>query len=221
MTEKFKNYFNIFACGRNILYRLDVSYQRALMATPKDTGVARIYVPYIHYLYCRVPEAYELWALAEDGVREVHPYARIKILSDFREDTFHTHSFNARRSQIPFLGHRSGNMSVEFIDVVRTTQHVRSRVTSWTKNIFVHFWGPYPTMIPSTISTITRRAYNVPVTFHGLVLRSNHERLRLKHVESRRICVEELLARIRQYICDKVRAEWGAALFTPGVPILI
>ena len=36
MTEKVKSYFNIYECGRNILYRLDVTYQRALMATPKD-----------------------------------------------------------------------------------------------------------------------------------------------------------------------------------------
>ena len=62
-------------------------------------------------------------------------------------------------------------------------------------------------MIPPTVSTITRRTYNVPVTFHGLVMRANHERLRLKHVEWRQNCHEELLARIRQDIRDKVRAE--------------
>ena len=103
-------------------------------------------------------------------------------------------------------------MSVKFLDVVRTTQHVRSRVASWTKNLFVNSWGPYPTMIPPNVSSITRRSYNVPVTFHGLVLRSNHERLRQKRVESRQIRVEGLLARIRQDIRDKVRAEWGATL---------
>ena len=31
-----KIYFNIYECGRNILDRLDVTYQRAFMATPKD-----------------------------------------------------------------------------------------------------------------------------------------------------------------------------------------
>ena len=62
--------------------------------------------------------------------------------------------------------------------------------------------------------------YNLPITFHGLVLRSNHERLRLKRVESKRICVEELLAIIRQDIrdeiranvCDEVRVDLGSAL---------
>ena len=56
-----------------------------------------INVPYICCLDSRVPEAYELWALAEDGVREVHSYARVRVLDDFREDTFHTHFFNVRK----------------------------------------------------------------------------------------------------------------------------
>ena len=112
------------------------------------------------------------------------------------------------------------NESVKFLNVFRTTDHVRSRVAYWTSNLFVLSCGPYPTMIPPNVSTITQLAYNLPVTFHGLVLRSNHKRLRLKRIESRRIRVEELLARIRQDICDEVSAnfhvpvcnELGAAL---------
>ena len=30
------NAFNIFKCGRNILDRLDVSYEKAYMATPRE-----------------------------------------------------------------------------------------------------------------------------------------------------------------------------------------
>ena len=112
------------------------------------------------------------------------------------------------------------NESVEFIDVVRTTQHVRSCVASWNPNNFIHSWVPYPTIIPLDVSTITRRGYNLPVTLHGLVLRSSHKRLRLKHIESRRIRVEEMLARIRQDIRDEVPTnvrvlvlnEFGSAL---------
>ena len=33
MTEKVTSYFNIFECSRNILDQLDVTYQRAFMAT--------------------------------------------------------------------------------------------------------------------------------------------------------------------------------------------
>ena len=132
-----------------------------------------------------VPKAFELWALSENRVREVHPSARVKLLDNFRENIFHTHFFNARRFQIPFLGHRSVNMSVEFLDGARATQQVGSRVATWTENIFVHSCGPYPNMIPHTFSTIKRRVFNVPVTPRALVLRSNHEHIRLKRVEWR------------------------------------
>ena len=36
VTKEVTSYFNIFNCGRNLLDRLDVMYQQALMATPKD-----------------------------------------------------------------------------------------------------------------------------------------------------------------------------------------
>ena len=154
-----------------------------------------------------MPEAFEIWALAEDGVREVHLYAIFRLLSEFREDTFHTHFFNLRRFQITFLGRRDVNKSVEFINVVRKTHHVRSRVASWTPNLFVHSRGINPTdMIPPNVSTITRRAYNLPVTFHGIILPSNHKRLRLKCIELKCICVEEYLAKICGEIRDKVTA---------------
>ena len=69
-------------------------------------------VRYTRCLDGRVPEAYELWALAEDRVSEVHLYARVRLLSEFREDTFNTHFFNLRRFQIPFLGCRAVNENV-------------------------------------------------------------------------------------------------------------
>ena len=47
---------------------------------------------------------------------------------------------------------------------------------------------------------------------NDIVLRANHERLRLKHVEWRRTRNRELLARIRQDMRDEVPAELGAAL---------
>ena len=36
VNEEVKSYFNIFECGRNILDRLDVTYQRAFVATQGD-----------------------------------------------------------------------------------------------------------------------------------------------------------------------------------------
>ena len=35
VTEKVKHYFNIYECGRNVLDRLDITYQRSFMANPK------------------------------------------------------------------------------------------------------------------------------------------------------------------------------------------
>ena len=59
-------------------------------------------------------------------------------------------------------------------------------------------------MFPPNVYTITRRAYDPIVSFHGFVLRSNHERLRLKFIQLKRIRVEEYLARIFQDVSDKV-----------------
>ena len=36
MPQKVTGCFNIFKCGRNLLDRLDVTYQRAFMATPAE-----------------------------------------------------------------------------------------------------------------------------------------------------------------------------------------
>ena len=38
MTAKVTSYFNIFECGRNLLDQLDVTYQRAFMASPVREG---------------------------------------------------------------------------------------------------------------------------------------------------------------------------------------
>ena len=143
-------------------------------------------------------------ALAAEGAREVHPHARVKLLFEFRKDTFHTHFFNARRFQIPFLGCRALNTSVKFLDVVRATHHVGSRV-DYTPNIFVQSWGVNPTdKILPNVSTITWRAHDPIRNFRGFVLQSNQIRLRLKRVELKRIRCEESLARIRKYFLDDV-----------------
>ena len=95
-------------------------------------------------------------------------------------------------------------MRVKFLDVVRITHHVGSRV-NYNPNIFVHSWGVNPTdTIPPHVSTITRRAHDPIRTFHRFVLRSNHERRRLKRVEMKRIRFEESIARIRKEVRDDV-----------------
>ena len=93
-------------------------------------------VTYIVFLHGRVPKGYELWSLNAQGVREIHPFARILLLDDFREDTFQTTFFNSQRCSISFIGRISLNGSVDFIkfaDVTSDTEEVIS-----TPNRFVH-----------------------------------------------------------------------------------
>ena len=96
-----------------------------------------IKVPYLRCFHGRVPEAFELWALTDDGVHKIHLYARVKLRSVFKENNFQTFFLNAQEFQIPFLGHRYLNASAEFLDVVRVTQHVGSCV-DYTPNIFIY-----------------------------------------------------------------------------------
>ena len=39
LIEKGTSYFNIFECGINLLYQLDVTYQHALMESPGQEGL--------------------------------------------------------------------------------------------------------------------------------------------------------------------------------------
>ena len=145
---------------------------------------------------------YKLWALNAQGVSEVHPFAWVRLFSNFREDTFKNFFFNLRRLRIPFIGQRSLNKSVEFIRFAHVTSDVE--VVIYTPNIFVNDWGTNPTMIYPTVSNITWRAYNTITTQRGFVLRCNHKRLRLKWVERKRIRLENNLAIIREDIRDNV-----------------
>ena len=119
-------------------------------------------VSYIVCLHGRVPERYELWILNSQGVRKVHPFARIRLLENFREDTFQTTFFNSRWCHILFISRRSLNGSVKIIRFANVTLDSTKDVVS-TQNIFVHEWGTYPTMIGPTVSNYTCRAY-VPIT---------------------------------------------------------
>ena len=58
------------------------------------SGDAASLLAYIFCLHGRVPDKYELWSLNAQGVREVHPFARVKLFDNFTEDTFRTTFFN-------------------------------------------------------------------------------------------------------------------------------
>ena len=152
---------------------------------------------------------YKFWRLNAQEVREVHPFAQVRFLDDFREDTFKTFFFDSRRCRICFIGRTSLNASVEFIRFDHVTSD--DEVVIYTPNIFVHNWGTNPTMIYPTVSSITLRAYDPITTQSGLVLRCNNERLRIKRVERKRIGLENHLARIIQDIHDDVSFEYACS----------
>ena len=84
------------------------------------------------------PKIYELWTFANDGICEVHPFARVQISDNFTGGTFHTHFFNARAVRIPFLVRRSVNGSVQWLDVPRTFGETGAATAAWTENIYLN-----------------------------------------------------------------------------------
>ena len=72
---------------------------------------------FTRYVDGRKPKIHELWNLAKDGTREVHPFARIKISDDFTGDTFHTDFVSVKGRRVEFLGQIYFNGSVAWLDV--------------------------------------------------------------------------------------------------------
>ena len=58
---------------------------------------------YIVCLRGQVPERSELWRLNDGGVREVHLFARVRLLDNFREDTFQFSSSISEDAVFPSL----------------------------------------------------------------------------------------------------------------------
>ena len=66
-------------------------------------------------------------------------------------------------------------------------------------------------MLWPTVSNFTRRAY-VPITSQKKFRqRCNHDRLRLKWVEGKRVALEDRLARVRQDMCDEVAYNYASS----------
>ena len=105
----------------------------------------KIEVAYIHCIDVREPEAFEIWAFAEDRIRKVFLYAWSQISDDFIEDTFYSHLFNAREIRNPFLGRRAVNGSFRWINVPRSFGENGSLTAAWTENTFFNSWGTNPT----------------------------------------------------------------------------
>ena len=88
------------------------------------------------------------------------------------------------------------NNTVKFICSVHV--NFDSEVVIFTPNIFIHDWGTNPTVMFHIDSIITQRAYDPITVERGIVLRCNHEYLRLRRVDKNHF------ARIRQDIREDV-----------------
>ena len=49
VSHEVPSYFNIFKCGRDLLNRLDMKYERACMATPKDKYFEKMFETLVDY----------------------------------------------------------------------------------------------------------------------------------------------------------------------------
>ena len=116
---------------------------------------------------------------------------------------FQSTFYDSRRCRVPFIGHKALNGSVEFIHYSYIFANSTSDMIS-TRNIFVHSWGKYPTMIWPTCSNYTCRVY-VPITCQkGFNKRCEHERLRLLFVKQKRITFDRHLSMVRDQLRDDV-----------------
>ena len=126
-----------------------------------------IEVVYISYIDGREPNFFELWDFTEDGIIEIHLYARVQISDNFVGYTFYSHFFNTREILIPFLGRRSVNGSVQWLDVPRPFGETGNLTAAWTENTFVNSWGTNPTVIPNR-PIRGRTTESVPINLRDL-----------------------------------------------------
>ena len=95
-------------------------------------------VLFTHCVDGREPKIHELWTFSEDGNREVHPFAQIKISDDFTGEMFHTEFFSVKGSRVAFLGQISVNGSVEWLGVPRLFCDTGVATAAWTEIFYVN-----------------------------------------------------------------------------------
>ena len=138
---------------------------------------------------------------------EIHPYARVQISNNFIGENFHTQFFNAQEVRIPFLGRRSVNGSVQWLDVPWSFSETGISTAAWTENTFFNLWGTNPTMI-SIVPIIRRTTFpDVPINLRAVSRRACHDRFQRNCVERIQTLQRELHTRIILDIHDKVLSD--------------
>ena len=111
-----------------------------------------------------------------------------------------------------FIGRRSVNGSVVIIRGSNIVEDNTSDIIS-TRNVLVHCWGEYPTLIDPPCSRYTSCAY-VPITSDQIC---KHERLCLLFSDRKRAASQRNFSRVRDIRRDDVTMGYD---FPPGKNIL-
>ena len=154
---------------------------------------------------------YKVWYLNQHGVREVHITAWVKLIDLFDKNTFRSTFYDSRRYRVLLIGRKALNSSVKFICYSDVITDSTSDIV-FTRNIFVHSWGKYPTMILPTCSKYTCRAYVLITCQKGFNKRCEHEHRSLLLVECKIITFERHLSMVREYLSDDVAMNY---IFAP------
>ena len=135
------------------------------------------------------------------------------------EDTFRSIFYISQTCRVIFIGRRSVNGSVDFIRFLNIVEDSTSEIIS-SRNIFVHCWGEYPTLIDPLCSRYTSRAY-VPITSQkGFDQRCKHERLCLLFSDRKRdasAAARRNVFSVRDIRRDDVNMSYE---FPPGINLL-
>ena len=124
-------------------------------------------------------------------------------ISYMKRDTFRSIYYISQTCCVIFIGRRSVNGSVKFIRFSNIIEDSTSDIVS-TRNICVHCWGEYPTLVDPLCSMYTSRAY-VPITSQkGFDQRCEHERLCLIFSDRKRTTSRRNFSRVCENLRDDV-----------------
>ena len=134
-------------------------------------------------------------SLMKEFVR-VHPFYLVQISDNFTTETFHTHFFNEKSVQIPFLVRISANGSVQWLDVSRPFGETGVATAAWTENIYVNPW--------LSVNSPARTPDDDPINLRAVARHVHDNLINANHVERIQTLKRETIARCLSDNCEEV-----------------
>ena len=94
VIDKGSSYFNIFECGRNLLDQLDVTYQRAFIASPVQEGSYQISPARERYYYMMANNIIETNVGSEVTINDEELHKAIIVLKSENESEHERYIIN-------------------------------------------------------------------------------------------------------------------------------